>query len=528
MILPIESDGSGLQFGIKASESAEITPLPDTEEGNPVVYSPDGQWIAYAVGPQLLKRPLVGGSTVTLAEEVAAGRPGLAWLDDRTILYEQTGTVFQTGTVTRISEDGGEPLGVVIELDDVYHISGLPGGRGAIVIGRPEGNCGGNVSAYVVDLDDGSSNLVLDEVLRAWYTPTGHIVYVRTDGAVFAATFDLRSLKLADSGVLLFDGVRVTDEWADMLLGADATLLYVEGFPSGPSVTQRPLVVDLDGNEQALVLAPRDFENVSWSPDGQSVAYESERGIYTYNVALGTTPRQLTFGGLNQLPVYSPDGDEVAFSSLRDGTYGWDLFVKNLDDESPPRSIITLDANQYVTQWPSDTLIILQRSRGNVRDLWMVNLSDPDSARAEAYFSAEADLRYIAVSPDGTLAAYRSDESGQNEIYIRSFPDPGEPTVVSPGGGTPPFGHRTETPSTTGLTTAEGRVRLRLLASSEIPCRWRYRRIRCSRCSLSHPSTVPVFIRKATDGSSPRTSTPQRALPQNQTASSSSRTSSRS
>ena len=94
MILPIESDGSGLQFGIKASESAEITPLPDTEEGNPVVYSPDGQWIAYAVGPQLLKRPLVGGSTVTLAEDVAAGRPGLAWLDDRTILYEQTGTVF--------------------------------------------------------------------------------------------------------------------------------------------------------------------------------------------------------------------------------------------------------------------------------------------------------------------------------------------------------------------------------------------------------------------------------------------------
>ena len=113
--------------------------------------------------------------------------------------------------------------------------------------------------------------------------------------------------------------------------------------------------------------------------------------------------------------------------------------MKNLDDESPPRSIITLDANQYVTQWPSDTLIIFQRSRGNVRDLWMVNLSDPDSARAEAYFSAEADLRYIAVSPDGTLAAYRSDESGRNEIYIRSFPDPGEPTVVSPGGGTPPL-----------------------------------------------------------------------------------------
>ena len=69
----------------------------------------------------------------------------------------------------------------------------------------------------------------------------------------------------------------------------------------------------------------------------------------------------------------------------------------------------------------------------------MVNLSDPDSARAEAYLSAEADLRFIVVSPDGTLAAYTSNESGQYEIYIRSFPDPGERTVVSEGGGDVPF-----------------------------------------------------------------------------------------
>ena len=69
----------------------------------------------------------------------------------------------------------------------------------------------------------------------------------------------------------------------------------------------------------------------------------------------------------------------------------------------------------------------------------MVDLSDPDSARAEPYLSSEADLRSIAVSPDGTLAAYQSNESGQYEIYIRSFPDPGERTLVSGGGGNVPF-----------------------------------------------------------------------------------------
>ena len=69
----------------------------------------------------------------------------------------------------------------------------------------------------------------------------------------------------------------------------------------------------------------------------------------------------------------------------------------------------------------------------------MVDLSDPDSARAEAYLSSEADLRRIVVSPDGTLAAYTSNESRQYEIYIRSFPDPGERTLVSEGGGDVPF-----------------------------------------------------------------------------------------
>ena len=45
----------------------------------------------------------------------------------------------------------------------------------------------------------------------------------------------------------------------------------------------------------------------------------------------------------------------------------------------------------------------------------------------------------VVVSPDGTLAAYRSSESGQDEIYIRSFPEPGERTIVSQGGGSEPF-----------------------------------------------------------------------------------------
>ena len=37
------------------------------------------------------------------------------------------------------------------------------------------------------------------------------------------------------------------------------------------------------------------------------------------------------------------------------------------------------------------------------------------------------------ISPDGTLAAYHSDQSGRDEVYLRSFPEPREPTLVSEG-----------------------------------------------------------------------------------------------
>ena len=360
MILPV-----GNQLALKMRGSTEITPIPGTEQGRDVVYSPDGQWIAYAVTTELFKRPIVGGSPVRLAEDAEGATFGLDWLDDGTILYEQIiADPERPRRIVQIPEDGGEPLVVFWPEEQVapVWVHGLPGGRGAFVIACLTGAlCSADrASLYVVDLRNLSYELVLEQVIRAWYTPTGHLLYVRADGALFAVPFDLGALEITGGAIPLFDGVRVTGGWADMRLAADGTL---EGSSSVSGV-QQLLIVDLEGNEEALVLAPRNIGSVGWSPDGRSVVYSSEGQIYTYNVALGTTPRQLTFEGTNSRPVFSPDGSRVAFRSDRDGTDGGDLFVKNLDDNSPPRSIIRLDANQRLTQWPSDTLIVFERGQG--------------------------------------------------------------------------------------------------------------------------------------------------------------------
>ncbi len=140
-----------------------------------------------------------------------------------------------------------------------------------------------------------------------------------------------------------------------------------------------------------------------------------------------------------------------------------DIFAKDLNDDAPPALLITLEANQFMTQWPSDSLIVFERGEAGVRDLWILDLSNPDEPEARPYLTSEADLERISISPDGTLAAYRSDESGIDQIYIRSFPDPGERTVVSQGRGHVPFWSpdgRTLYYGIAGGTTAAARLQL--------------------------------------------------------------------
>lgn len=153
---------------------------------------------------------------------------------------------------------------------------------------------------------------------------------------------------------------------------------------------------------------------------------------------LRTTPRRLPFEGINVRPQWSPDGTRVAFASARVGTDQLDLFVKSVTDDAPPELIVTLPGFQYPTHWPTADLLLFEEGVSPA-DLWMVDLSG-DSAVARPYLEAEADLDGVMLSPGGDLAAYRSNESARfGEVYVRSFPEPRQPEIVSQGGGNSPF-----------------------------------------------------------------------------------------
>ncbi|MCH7934977.1 MAG: serine/threonine-protein kinase, partial [Gemmatimonadetes bacterium] len=416
------------------ADEEDFRPIPGTENVFFASFSPDGESLVFSDLSTYLQRvSLSGGAPQILAELPVNVVGGLHWGDDGNIVFSYDGGV----GLYRIPATGGDPEPLLDPSAPVRNPRLLPGGRAVIFTDRTA------LSTLILDLETDSVRVLRAGAIDAVYVDTGHLLYTDVSGTLWAVAFDARRGEVVGEPVTLFDGVsKPTAFWARFAVSRNGTLVYSTGVAGagGGLGTMRLAIVDLEGNEEILVLSPRRFGDLKWSPDGRSVVYsstpqrESDAHIYTYDVELGATPRQLTFAGNNLRPVYSPDGTRVVFTSEREGTDGEDLFVKRLDDDTPAELLIALPGLQRPHQWPSDTLILFGWGPPPV-DLWMLDLSDPDNPRAEAYLEQEADLRDMVVSPDGTLAAYSSDETGTREIYIRSFPDPGERTPVSEGGG---------------------------------------------------------------------------------------------
>ncbi|MGH7512300.1 MAG: protein kinase domain-containing protein, partial [Gemmatimonadales bacterium] len=431
--LALSPDGASLvvkdaiqnaRLWIKRRGELHAVPVPGTERSSHPEFSPDGQWLAFLADGHLKKIRPGEGAAITLADSAAAPFGGEAWLDDGTLIY--VGPTLSD--LSRVSAGGGPSTRVLRDSSlaglGLAGPTPLPRARGVLFTVCTSGCV--TMSVHLLDLRTGKQRLLLDDVVTAAYLPTGHLLYVRRDGAALAAPFDLDHLRITGAAVPVLEGVLTPGAggFALMAWSPTGTLVYMQGATAAAEL--EVVRVSREG-----VVTPIDtawhggFNSFALSPDGRRLAMgvglvSGTLGIWVKQLDRGPLTR-LTFGGQDRRPAWSPDGQVVAF--VRDSLNRSSVFARRADGSTSDRLLARLDRQVQEATWsPDGRWIVLRTDNGAAGAGDLVGIRTGGDTTPVPLVASNFTELHPAVSPDGHWLAYTSNESGTNEVYVRPFP----------------------------------------------------------------------------------------------------------
>jgi Tol biopolymer transport system component len=158
--------------------------------------------------------------------------------------------------------------------------------------------------------------------------------------------------------------------------------------------------------------------------------------VWVGDIARGTLSRVTTTSGVDNVPIWTPDGERVVFASLRDGTGRFSFFAQSADGTGAAEKLLTSPGvgNFKPYTWsPDGARLVFDYGQPARLDIGVLEMDG--SGNWQPLLSSEANEAAPALSPDGHWIAYSSDQSGNCEIYVEKFPELGSRRQISTAGG---------------------------------------------------------------------------------------------
>jgi Tol biopolymer transport system component len=219
-------------------------------------------------------------------------------------------------------------------------------------------------------------------------------------------------------------------------------MVYQTGEAAGGS---RLSWFDRSGKPLGVLGDQGSYFGFALAPDSRHVAVSmidpkmGANDIWTFDLARGIRSR-LTFDpGADTWPIWSRDGKEVIFSSIRKGKSRLNLYRKSMAGVGAEELLLESDLDKIPAQVSPDGRTLVFHTRGHPEtrtDIWMIPY--PGGGEATSILHSQFAEQSPALSPDGRWIAYDSDESGRLEIYVSPFPVPSRKWQISAAGGEKP------------------------------------------------------------------------------------------